>query len=149
MADILTDADSPVDNLPVAAGGKRRGRPRKVRIDDAASNAAAVAAASLPLQAEEIKKVVKEAVTAAVSKPKPPAPAPESPKGIAGLEKEIKRAATKRKIRQELKRTGASDLAPATDELVEEAISRQSVESIRQSLASEARPPHWWLLRMR
>jgi hypothetical protein len=140
MADILTD--SPVENLPAASGKKRKGRPRKQRIDDAATIAASMASQALPLQAEEVKAAIKEAVTAAVKKPK--AADPESVKGIAGLEREVTRAAVKKAVREEI----GSDPDAGISRAVRETITGSEA---REALTTEHGQSHpfWHLLRTR
>lgn len=144
--DILTQGPSPVDNLPAAQGKRRRGRPRKHRIEETANIAAEIASSALPIQKEEVKAAIREAVKEAVKRPEPVDP--ESVKGIQGLATQVRRAAAKKAVTEELRRDDGEVISGVTEETISDVIAQQEIDSIRAD-QKKPKPPHWWLLRMR
>jgi len=133
---------SPVDNLPVATGKRRRGRPRKARVVEAAQEAVSASDAASPAGAD-VGQVVTAAVEKALKRKK--APGPETRQGIVGLVKQVTRQEVARAVKGELKTREFN--AGMADE-VREAV---TVHDSSDALATQHGQSHpfWHLLRTR
>lgn len=137
-------ADSPVDNLPVAAGKRRRGRPKKVREAAAAENPPQPGDGSPPPPPNaDIASVVTQAVEKAVKKTK--APGPETRKGIVGLVKQVTRHEVARAVKGELATRDYN--AGIADEVRDAVTANDSQDALTTQHGQDH--PFWHLLRTR
>lgn len=134
-------AVSPVENLPVAAGKKRRGRPKKIREAAAASTEAAA------LPSDDFKSVVKQAVQEATKKA--PAPGALTRKGVAGLVKQLVRQNARTTVNAELRSDDGQVIGPTAVADVRKELADQDKKEIQAQSAAEHHPHRAILLRMR
>lgn len=137
------EAKSPVENLPVGAGKKRRGRPKKVRVAESGSVPAVNPVADGSAQPADISDVVTAAIGKALKKGKPPGP--ETRKGITGLVKQVTRSEVQRAVRNELK-TRQADVGIA-EEVRETITAADSSDALATQHGQDHR--FWHLLRAR
>lgn len=147
-ADILPDDDqgkSPIDNLPVAAGKKRRGRPRKEHVVAAVNGAIAKAPGTAATQSgvDALKAAVKTAIEKALARRKPAGPT--SRQGIAGLAKQVARSEVASAIRSGISEQGG------TVGLERQIAETTTPDEQRDAVATEHGQSHpfWHLLRNR
>lgn len=139
------EVSSPVDNLPVAAGKRRRGRPKKVREAAAAavtSSSPADGSAAAPANAD-LASVVTQAVAKAVKKSK--LPGPETRKGIVGLVKQVTRQEVARAVKGEL---STRDFSAGVADEVRGAVTANDSQDTLTTQHGQSHP-FWHLLRNR
>lgn len=148
--DILPISDSessPVDNLPVGAGKKRRGRPRKARVsaESAAVGPPTVAGGdgAPPPGTDGVVGLVKEAVSEAIKKNKPPGLT--SRRGIVGLAKQVARVEARKLVGEQSKEVGGQVGLSAEISKQEGLIEAQGALSTQHGQDH----PFWHLLRQR
>lgn len=124
--EILPEGAGNVENLPVGQGKKRKGRPRKQRIVEAAAEAARSLDAAPPQNA--VVPAVKAAVQAVFDANKrKPAPDPRTVPGIKGLLKELVRSEVRQSINQQVQDVQTD---PGIDATVAKTIAAEEVADL-------------------
>lgn len=150
--DILGDSqDERIENLPVAAGKRRRGRPRKVRIADAVENAVVTAPAnpqsqengvSPPSSASDLRKIVRDAVEGVVKARKPASP--HSKKGVLGVLKQVARSEVRKLVTRELQ-NAKSDVGAASQSEIRDVVADEVTRDVLSTDHGQSHP-FWHLL---
>lgn len=136
--EILTDVESsPIDNLPVAAGKRRRGRPRKVREAEAAAKEG-------PATSPDVLSEVKGAISQALAKKK--APDPLTRKGIVAITKQVARSTVTKLVRNEQKL--AQPQPAGLESEIRDVIAAQNSSDVLTTEHGQSHP-YWFLLRNR
>lgn len=140
--EVVNQTDSsPIDHLPVAAGKRRRGRPRKIREAAAAEGQTSETASKAGSPPADISKIVKSAVAEAIQRNKPAGPTTR--RGIVGLVKQVASQEARRAVKQELPDS------PVVETQVRQHLANEEKEEILADSEHRRSHPYWHLLRMR
>jgi hypothetical protein len=135
-----TSEKSPVENLPVASGKKRRGRPRKVREAETAADAAGKQPENGSSPPADLVSTIKSAVKEAVEKNTRPT-GPTSRKGIAGLVRQLTRSEVRRAVAEE---SGGNAPSPGLAAHVRDVLADDEVKAVASVDHGQSHP--WWFL---